>query len=131
MVDMEQAKAKLENYQKIYDIFEYATELNELMYIIESQISSNNPSYPMSIYRRSASTRVSVLIQDIERMLEAYYSLIDDCEGYPEWQNKIVMDLGGTVSYLTLTIDETSRDGLLTTSDVFLRFDAEKQKYFK
>ena len=64
-------------------------------------------------------------------MLEAYYSLIDDCEGYPEWQNKIVMDLGGTVSYLTLTIDETSRDGLLTTSDVFLRFDAEKQKYFK
>ena len=131
LADMEQAKAKLENYQKIYEIFEYATSLNELMFVIESQISSNNPSYPMSIYRRSASTSLNVLITDIEKVLAAYYSLIDDCEGYPEWQNKVIMDLGGTVSYLALTIDDTSRDGLLETSDVFLRFDSEKQKYFK
>ena len=131
LADLEQAKSKLENYQKIYEIFEYATELNELMFVIESQISSNNPSYPMSVYRRSKSTSLQVMITDIEKVLEAYYSLIDDCEDYPEWKNKVIMDLGGTVSYLALTIDDTSRDGLLETSEVFLRFDSEKQKYFK
>lgn len=85
----------------------------------------------MSVYRKSQSTSLSVMIHDIEKIMAAYYSMIDDCEGYPEWQNKILMDLGGTVSYLALTIDETSRDALLETSEVFLRFDAEKQKYFK
>lgn len=53
LADMVQAREKLENYKKIYEIFEYASDLNQLMYIIESQISSNNPSYPMSVYRRS------------------------------------------------------------------------------
>ena len=34
--DLEKARAILENYQKIYSIMEYASDLNELMYIIES-----------------------------------------------------------------------------------------------
>lgn len=85
----------------------------------------------MSIYRRSSSTRLDFMIHDIERVLRAYYSLIDDCADYPEWQKKIVLDLGGTVSYLTLTIDDSSRDQLVETNDVFMRFDAEKQIYFK
>ena len=130
VADLEDARAKLENYGKIYDIFEYASELNELMYVIEMQISSNNPSYPMSVYRRSESTSTDVVLGDIEKILAAYYSLIDDCEGYPEWQHKIELDLGGTVSYLALTLDDTSRDSLVD-NETFLRFDAEKQKYFK
>ena len=56
VADLEQARDKLENYKKIYEIFEYASDLNELMFVIETQISSNNPSYPMSVYRRSVST---------------------------------------------------------------------------
>lgn len=36
VADLEEARAKLENYKKIYDIFEYCTELNELMYVIET-----------------------------------------------------------------------------------------------
>ena len=131
VADLEQAREKLENYKKIYEIFEYATGLNEIMFTIETQISSNNPSYPMSIYRRSASTSCPSMIVDIEKMLEAYYSLIDDCADYPEWQKKVVLDLGGTVSYLTLTLDDTSRDTLVETSEIFKRFDAEKQIYFK
>ena len=39
----------------------------------------------MSIYRKSASTRLDNMIGDIEKALRAYYSLIDDCEGHPEW----------------------------------------------
>ena len=80
----------------------------------------------MSIYRKSASTRLDNMIGDIEKALRAYYSLIDDCEGHPEWQKKVEIDLGGTISYLALTIDDTSRDQLVETSDVFMRFDAEK-----
>ena len=126
IADLEEARDKLENYKKIYEFYEYASELNELLYVIEAQISSNNPSYPMSIYRKSASTRLDNMIGDIEKALRAYYSLIDDCEGHPEWQKKVEIDLGGTISYLALTIDDTSRDQLVETSDVFMRFDAEK-----
>ena len=85
----------------------------------------------MSVYRKSASTNVESMVGEIERMLSAYYGLIDDCEDCPEWKRKIVLDLGGTVSYLTLTIDDTSREQLIETSEIFLRFDAEKQTYFK
>jgi len=101
------------------------------MYSLESKISTNNPSNPLSIYRHSKSTRVESLLPDIEKVLAAYYSLIDDCEGYPEWKNKVELDLGGTVSYLALTIDDTSREALIEVSETFHRFDAEKQKYFK
>ena len=80
------------------------------MYVIEAQISSNNPSYPMSVYRRSASTRLDNMIGDIENVMRAYYALVDDCQEYPEWQKKVILDLGGTVSYLALTIDDVSRD---------------------
>jgi hypothetical protein len=41
------------------------------------------------------------------------------------------MDLGGTVSYLALTIDESSRDTAVEVSEIFRRFDSEKQIYFK
>ena len=73
----------------------------------------------MSVYRRSASTSCANMIDDIEKMLEAYYSLIDDCADYPEWQKKVVLDLGGTVSYLALTLDDTSRDALFEASPIF------------
>lgn len=86
LADLSEARAKLEHYKKIYEIFEYCTELNELMYVIESQISTNNPSYPFNIYRQSSSTKCSNMLGDIEKMLAAYYALIDDCQDYPEWQ---------------------------------------------
>ena len=59
------------------------------------------------------------MFSDLENVLQAYYDLIDDCSDYPEWQRKVVLDLGGTVSYLTLTIDDASRDCLVETSEVF------------
>lgn len=83
------------------------------MFLIEAQISSNNPSNPLNIYRHSGSTSMGNMLGEIEKVLEAYYSLIDDCAGYPEWQNKVVLDLGGTVSYLALTLDDVSREYLV------------------
>lgn len=131
LADVEQARAKLRNYAKIYEIFEYCSELNEQLYVLEAQVSANNPSHPFSVYRGSASTAVDALIPDIEKCLGAYYGLLDDCEEYPEWRKKVELDLGGTVSYLALTIDDTARDAITEGSPVFARFDAEKQKYFK
>ena len=102
-----------------------------MMYTLETRISANNPSIPFSIYRQSNSSKIVSLFPEIEACLEAYYGLIDDCEGYPEWQVKVEKELGSTVSYLFLTLDESSRDQLVATSAAFARFDAEKQIFFK
>jgi len=96
------------------------------MYVIEGQISSNNISNPLNVYRQSWSTRLENMFGDIEKIMQAYYDLIDDCADYPEWQRKVILDLGGTVSYLALTIDDASRDALVEKSAAFSRFDAEK-----
>lgn len=110
MGDLDKARYNIENYEKIYNIFEYATDLNRAMNIIETRICANNPSVPMNMYRISGSSSIATIFPEIEKCLEAYYNLIDETADYPEWQRKVRMDLGGTVSYLALTIDESSRD---------------------
>jgi len=57
--------------------------------------------------------------------------LIDDCADYPDWQVKIQKELGATVSYVCLTLDENSRDLAVEISPIYRRFDLEKQIYFK
>lgn len=63
--------------------------------------------------------------------MQAYYDLIDECEEYPEWKKKVTFDLGNTMSFLALVVDESSRDDMVRDSPVYARFDAEKQIYFK
>jgi len=131
VADMEDARAALEHYEKIYGIYEYCSELTELCNMVETRICANNPSLPMNMYRRSASSSMSHLFPEIEKCLEAYYNLLDDCEQYPDWHKKIQKELGGTVSYLALAMDESSRDLAVEISEPFRRFDQEKQLYFK
>lgn len=78
--------------------------------MVETRVCGNNPSIPMNMYRRSGSSSIDKLFPEIEKCLEAYYGLLDDCQDYPDWHKKIQKELGGTVSYLALTIDENSRD---------------------
>jgi hypothetical protein len=85
----------------------------------------------MNIYRRSAATDITKLFPEIEKCLEAYYGLIDDCANFPEWQDKVQKELGSTVSYLCLALDENARDIAVEISPVYRRFDLEKQIYFK
>ena len=131
VADMEEARATLEHYEKIYGIYEYCSELTELCNMVETRICANNPSLPMNMYRRSGSSSMAHLFPEIEKCLQTYYDLIDDCEQYPDWQKKIQKELGGTVSYLALTMDESSRDLAVGISEPFKRFDQEKQIYFK
>ena len=113
VADIQRSKDQIEHYTKIYTIFEYCTGLHDLLYALETRISSNNPSIPFSIYRQSRSSDVSTIQPEIEKVLQAYYGLIDDCEECPEWRVKVEKELGSTVSYLFLTMDESSRDALV------------------
>lgn len=131
LADMEEARSSIASYEKIYNIFEYSSEITRLCNMVETRICANNPSIPMNIYRRSGSSTMDNIFPEIEKCLEAYYGLVDDCAEYPDWQKKIQKELGGTVSYLALTLDETSRDAAVEISPLFARFDSEKQIYFK
>lgn len=131
LADLEQARFALAHYGKIYDIFEYATNLTKLANVLETRICGNNPSMALNIYRTSGSSKMEVLFPEIEKVLEAYYGLIDDCAEYPDWQVKIQKELGATVSYVCLTLDENSRDLAVEISPIYRRFDLEKQIYFK
>lgn len=54
--DLDKARSTLENYEKVYNIFEYATEITRLCNMVEIKVCANNPSLPMNVYRRSSAT---------------------------------------------------------------------------
>ena len=69
LADLEQARTKLERYKQIYEIFEYASELNDTMYLIGSKVCSNNPTNPLNIYRKSESTSLASMFDELEKVL--------------------------------------------------------------
>ena len=85
VADLEQARDQIDNYGKIYDIFEYASDVTKFANMLETRICGNNPSLPLNMYRTSGSSKMEVLFPEMEKVLEAYYGLIDDCAEYPEW----------------------------------------------
>lgn len=85
MSDLEKARDTITHYEKIYDIFEYSTQITRLANMLETRVAGNNPSNPLNIYRTSASSTMDNIFPEIEQVLEAYYGLIDDCAEYPEW----------------------------------------------
>lgn len=58
--------------------------------------------------------------------MQAYYDLIDDCEDFPLWKRKLQEDLGGSVSFLGIQMEEAIRDEIVERSPVYNRFDMEK-----
>jgi len=61
VADLEKAKHALEKYEQIYTIFEYGSEISQVMTLIETRIACNNPSVPMTIYRK-VSLRLTVAV---------------------------------------------------------------------
>lgn len=51
VADLEKAREVLTEYEKLYHVFEYCSELQGLMTTLETRIAGNNPSVPMTIYR--------------------------------------------------------------------------------
>jgi hypothetical protein len=58
----------------------------------------------------------------METILNAYYHLIDDSKDYPEWQRKFEDEIGSSIHYMTLTLDEAIHDDLVERSELFRRF---------
>lgn len=85
----------------------------------------------MNMYRKSPSTSIASIFPEVEECLRAYYQLQDDCADNDDWARKIEEELGGVVSYLAMQMDENSVIKMSEDSEIFQRFDLEKQKYFK
>lgn len=85
----------------------------------------------MNIYRQSESNNQDNLFREMESFMQAYYDLLDDCQDYPEWQRKLQEDLGQSVSFLGIMMEEALRDDITKRSAIYERFDSEKQVYFK
>jgi len=80
----------------------------------------------MNIYRQSSSNDPEKLFREMEQFMQAYYDLIDDCEQFPLWKRKLQEDLGGSVSFLGIQMEEALRNDIVERSAVFERFDSEK-----
>lgn len=129
--DFETARDVLEQYERVYDIFEYSSELNYCVQNLELRITSNNPNVPMNIYRQSTAAAPANLIAEMEQYMQAYYDLIDQCHEYPDWQKKLQKELGSQISFMAKQVDEDSHKEIVATSPVYKRFDEEKQLFFK
>ncbi len=129
--DLEEAKQNLQHYEKVYSIMEYGSDLNNLLTGLDTRMASNNPSLPQTIYRQSRHNKTESIFKEMDRCLEAYYGLIEDCKDHPEWVRKIEEDIGINLAYTAINFDESVRDALVAKSELFNRFDLEKQKFFK
>ena len=131
LADFQDAKKDLENYEKIYEIVEYVSELNENITLLQRRMMTNNPTIPQNMYRQCPGNSFEKLFPEIETYLKAYYDLMDDCKEFPHWERKLQEDLGGVVSFLAVQLEEKGHDDLVGSSDIYARFDDDKQVYFK
>lgn len=69
MADMLEAKKKLEVYEDVHEIYEYATDLNECIQVLEGKITTNNPIVPMNLYRQSEANEPQKLFAEMETYL--------------------------------------------------------------
>jgi hypothetical protein len=110
---------------------EYGSDLNGLLTTLDTRVASTNPSLPQTIYRQSSHNSTERIFEEMELCLEAYFGMIEDCKDHPEWIRKIEEDIGQNMAFMFINFDESVRDNLVAESDLFQRFDLEKQKFFK
>ena len=110
LADFSEARQTLENYEKIYSIIEYVSQMHEGMTTLERKIQTNNPTMPQNMYRKCSANSSTALFPEMEAYLQAYYDLMDDCEDFPNWKRKLEEDLGGSVSFLGIMMEEAVRD---------------------
>ena len=131
IADLENARTQLQHYEKLYALMEYGSDLNGILTTLDTRVASTNPSLPQTIYRQSSHNSVEKIFEEVELCLEAYFGMIEDCKDHPEWIRKIEEDIGQNMAFMFLNFDESVRDNLVAESDLFQRFDLEKQKFFK
>lgn len=55
-------------------------------------------------------------------VLKAYYEMLDDCQSNPDWVRKVEEEVGSSIAFLVIAMDESVRDYLVTHSPYFQRF---------
>ena len=73
----------------------------------------NNPSMPQNIYRGCKANSPESLFKEMEMYMQAYYDLMDDCKEFPLWKRKFEEDLGGSISFLGIQMEEAIRDNTI------------------
>lgn len=131
VADLEIARGQLQQYEKLYSLMEYGSDLNGLLTALETRIGGSNVSLPQTIYRRSRHNSSENIFKEVEQCLEAYFGMIDDCADHPDWVRKIEEEVGQSIAFLFVNFDESERNNLVAKSELFNRFDLEKQKFFK
>ena len=109
----------------------YGSELWETVTMLMNREWTISVSNPLSLYRASKHNSIEKLYPEIEAVIYSYYDLIDQCKDYPDWVFKIQYEVGNQIAFLATSISENSRDYLVKNSPIFLRFDQDKQKFFK
>jgi len=85
----------------------------------------------MNIYRWGKDCDTTVLLEEFEQVLEAYYDLFDQCAEYPDWQRKIRKEMGAVVSFVAKQVEESQHYEMINKSAAYRRYDGEKQLFFK
>ena len=78
------------------------------------------------MYRACKSNSRQNLFPEIEAHLQAYQDLMDDCKDFPLWKRKLEEDLGGSVAFLAIQMEEAIRDKYVDASPAYLNFDLDK-----
>lgn len=53
--------------------------------------------------------------------------MIDDCSSNPDWQRKVEEEVGSSLAFMAIAMDESIRDILVTQSPYFQRFVSIRQ----
>ena len=131
IADLSESRATLENYEKIYSIVEYCSQMHENITCLQRKMMSNNVTIPQNMYRKCGANSPEALFPEMDAYLQAYFDLLDDCKDHPVWKRKLEEDLGSSVSFLGIQMEEAIRDSMVEASPAYARFDSEKQIYFK
>eukprot|EP00344_Euplotes_crassus_P002772 CAMPEP_0197004016 /NCGR_PEP_ID=MMETSP1380-20130617/17525_1 /TAXON_ID=5936 /ORGANISM="Euplotes crassus, Strain CT5" /LENGTH=183 /DNA_ID=CAMNT_0042422657 /DNA_START=85 /DNA_END=637 /DNA_ORIENTATION=+ len=129
--ELQEAKDKLIEYNKLHQFMSYCSDLSDRTTLLMNREFVNDPTNPLSIYRSSPHNEIDSLFPEIEGIIGAYYEVVDTVRDDPEWLYKVEAELGSHIAFLATSFCETSRDQLVEKSDVYKRFDMDKQKFFK
>ena len=129
--DLENAREQLEEYNKLFTLMEYAGTLGEHITLLMGREDTNNLMQIQNIWRSAKMNLIENMYPEIEVIVSAYYDLLKQLEDYPEWQDKIQSELGEQVAYLYSSLSDNSRDYIAQKSELFAKFNDDKQKFFQ
>ena len=129
--ELEEAKEKLIEYNKLHQFMTYCSDLCERATLLMNREETVNSIIALNFYRGSQHNRIENIFPEIEALLEAYYDVVDSVRDDPDWKYKVETECGSHIAFLATSLSEASRDYLVEHSAPFKKFDLDKQKFFK